>query len=130
MAHIRKPLAAAAALNTLICVAELWASSRAHSLSLLMDAIHNCSDELGLLCLFLAHAVAQRASRAFQQTANFFNGMGLVIISGVVSWQSVERLVHPRPVIGWLPVAVGVLGVLDNWGVTSLLRPWAFLEGR
>lgn len=40
MAHIRRPLAAAAALNTIIFAAEAWAASRASSLSLLMDAVH------------------------------------------------------------------------------------------
>jgi cobalt-zinc-cadmium efflux system protein len=125
MAHIRKPLAAAVALNTLVFVGEAWAGARANSLSLLMDAVHNFSDELALVCLFLAYLVAARASRAFQRAANLLNGIGLVLISAAVSWQAVVRLVHPKPVAGWLPVAVGLFGVAGNWGVARLLRPWA-----
>ena len=124
MAHIRKPLAGAVALNTLIFAGEAWAGARANSLSLLMDAVHNFSDELALICLFLAYVVAARASRGFQRTANVLNGMGLVAISAAVSWQAVERLIHPRPVTGWLPIAVGVFGVVGNWSVARLLRPW------
>ncbi len=125
MAHIRKPLAAAAALNTIIFAGEAWAGTHANSLSLLMDAAHNFSDELALICLFLAYMVAARASRGFQRTANVLNGVGLVLISAAMSWQAVERLIHPQPVIGWLPIAVGVFGMAGNWGVARLLRPWA-----
>ena len=39
----------AAALNTLICGGEAIAGAHANSLSLMMDATHNFSDELALL---------------------------------------------------------------------------------
>jgi cobalt-zinc-cadmium efflux system protein len=125
MAHIRKPLAAAAALNTLIFVAEAWAGTRASSLSLLMDAVHNFSDELALVCLLLAYLVTAQASRGLQRGANVLNGLGLIVISAAVSWEAFERLAASRPVVGWLPVVVGVFGVFGNWGVARLLRPWA-----
>ena len=44
MAHYRKPLAAAAGLNTAIFVVEAVAGFQADSLSLLMDSVHNLSD--------------------------------------------------------------------------------------
>jgi cation diffusion facilitator family transporter len=125
MAHIRRPLAAAAALNTVIFAGEAWAGARASSLSLLMDAVHNFSDELALVCLCLAYMVTVRASRRLQRSANLLNGVGLVAISAALVWQAIDRLVHPRPVIGWLPVAIGLFGVVGNWGVARLLRPWA-----
>ena len=97
MTPIRRSLAAAAALNTLIFAGEAIAGAHANSLSLLMDASHNFSDELALICLFLAYVVTARASRGFQRTANILNGLGLVLISVAVGWQAVERLLHPRP---------------------------------
>lgn len=90
-----------------------------------MDAIHNFSDELALICLCLAYMVAAPASRGFQRTANIFNGLGLVLLSAAVSWQAVQQLIHPQLVVGWLPIAVGVFGVVGNWGVARLLKPWA-----
>ena len=45
MAHYRRPLAAAAALNTAIFVVEAVAGFKADSLSLIMDSVHNLSDE-------------------------------------------------------------------------------------
>jgi cobalt-zinc-cadmium efflux system protein len=64
MAHIRRPLAAAAALNAAIFLGEAWAGVRAGSLSLLGDAVHNFSDQLALVCLLLAYLVTTRASPA------------------------------------------------------------------
>ena len=125
MAHIRKPLAAAAGLNTLIFAGEALAGVRAGSLSLVMDAVHNLSDELALVCLFLAYFVTAQASRRFQRSANLLNGLGLILISAAVVWQGIERIVHPRPVSGWLPIAAGLFGVAGNWAVARLLRPWA-----
>ena len=54
MAHRRKPLGLALGLNTGVLVLETLAGLTGNSLTLLMDAVHNLSDELGLLFLFLA----------------------------------------------------------------------------
>ena len=54
MAHYRKPLAAAVGLNTAIIIGEAVAGWQANSLSLLMDSIHNLSDEMALVFVFLA----------------------------------------------------------------------------
>jgi len=51
MAHYRKPLGAAVGLNTAIIVVEAVAGWQANSLSLLMDSIHNLSDEMALVCV-------------------------------------------------------------------------------
>ena len=54
MAHFRRAVGAAVVLNTSLCAVEMAAGVQAHSLSLLTDSIHNCSDELALGCLYLA----------------------------------------------------------------------------
>jgi Co/Zn/Cd efflux system component len=59
MSHYRKPLAAAAALNTVICFGEAVAGFQAQSLSLIMDSVHNLSDELALVFLYLAFVLPQ-----------------------------------------------------------------------
>src|SRR4051812_12523636 len=98
MAHIRKPLGFALALNTVICVAEAVAGARANSISLLMDAVHNLSDELALVCLFLAYLVRARISRGLQRSANILNSVGLLAVSVVILWQALERLANPVPI--------------------------------
>jgi len=54
MAHFRRPLAAAAALNGAIFIIEGVAGYQANSLSLLMDSVHNLSDQAALVLLYLA----------------------------------------------------------------------------
>jgi Co/Zn/Cd efflux system component len=63
MAHHRKYVAAAVALNTAIFVVEAAAGYQANSLSLLMDSVHNLSDETALVAIWLAFIVSLGPSR-------------------------------------------------------------------
>jgi Co/Zn/Cd efflux system component len=92
LAHYRKPLAVAVALNTAIFVVEAVAGYQAQSLSLMMDSVHNLSDELALVLLFLAFVFSQGVSRHLLRTANVFNSVGLVAVSVLLLWEIVERL--------------------------------------
>ena len=38
-------------------------------------------------------------------------------------WQSVERIIHPSPTIGYIPLIVGLLAAFANWGVARVLYP-------
>lgn len=123
MAHYRKPLAAAAALNTAIFVVEAIAGWQAQSLSLLMDSVHNLSDQMALVFIYLAFVSSQGLSRHLLRSANVFNSVGLVAISGLLLWQSVERVLHPAPTLGVAAIIVGLAAAAANWGVAMLL--WA-----
>jgi Co/Zn/Cd efflux system component len=121
MAHYRKPLAAAAVLNTAIFVVEAVAGFQADSLSLLMDSVHNLSDEMALVFLYLAFVMPQGISRHLLRSANVFNSIGLVVVSGLLLWQAVERMLHPMSVVGGVAIVVGLLAAAANWGVARLL---------
>jgi Co/Zn/Cd efflux system component len=124
MSHYRKPLAAAAALNTVICFGEAVAGFQAQSLSLIMDSVHNLSDELALVFLYLAFVLPQGISRNLVRSANFFNSIGLVAVSALLVWQAVGRLLHPTQVLGLVSVITGLAAAVANWGVARLLlRP-------
>src|SRR5205807_3183621 len=43
------------------------------------------------------------------------------LVSAVLLWQAVERLLHPTPVVGTIAIAVGLLAAAANWGVARLL---------
>jgi cobalt-zinc-cadmium efflux system protein len=122
MSHYRKPLAAAVALNTAIFVVEGIAGYQANSLSLIMDSVHNFSDEVALLFLYLAFVLPLGISRNLLRSANLFNSVGIVAVSGVLLWQAVARIIHPSPVLGVVPVIVGLVAAAANWGVARLLR--------
>jgi cobalt-zinc-cadmium efflux system protein len=121
VAHHRKSVAAAAALDTAIFVVEAIAGFQADSLSLIMDSIHNFSDELALLFLFLAFVLPRGVSRILLRSANLFNSVGLVLVSGLLLWQAIERLFHPVPVAGMVPIVIGLAAAAANWGVARLL---------
>jgi cobalt-zinc-cadmium efflux system protein len=124
MSHYRKPLAAAAALNTVICFGEAVAGFQAQSLSPIMDNVHNLSDELALVFLYLALVLPQGISRNLVRSANFFNSIGLVAVSALLVWQAVGRLLHPTHVLGLVSVITGLAAAVANWGVARLLlRP-------
>ena len=121
MAHYRKTIGAAVALNTAIFLAEAVAGFQAQSLSLIMDSVHNLSDEMALVFLYLAFILSQGLSRNLLRTANVFNSVGLVAVSALLLWQAVERLLHPASVQGVVAIAVGLAAAAANWGVARLL---------
>ena len=121
MAHYRKPVAAAVTLNTAIFVIEAIAGFQAQSLSLIMDSIHNLSDEMALIALYLAFVLPLGVSRNLLRSANIFNSVGLIVVSGLLLWQAVDRVLSPIPVQGLIPIVVGIAAALANWGVAQLL---------
>ena len=121
MAHYRKSVAAAVGLNTGIFVVEAVAGYQSSSLSLIMDSLHNLSDELALVCLYLAFIVARGPSQKLLRSANVFNSVGLIAVSGLLLWQVVERMLNTVPVQGVVPVIVGLAAAVANWGVARLL---------
>jgi len=122
MAHYRKPLAAAVALNSAIFLVEAFAGFQANSLSLVMDSVHNLSDELALVFLYLAFVLPLGLSRNLLRSANVFNSIGIVVLSALLLWQATVRLLNPAPVWGGVTIVIGLLAALGNWGVARLLR--------
>jgi cation diffusion facilitator family transporter len=122
MAHYRTLLGAAVGLNTAIIVGEAVAGWQANSLSLLMDSIHNLSDEMALVCIFLAFLLPTALSRTLLLFANLLNSLGLVVLSTVLVWEAIARLLHPIPVAGLVPVWIGLAAAGGNGGVAWLLR--------
>ena len=118
MAHYRRPLAAAASLNTAIFVVEAVAGFKADSLSLLMDSVHNLSDEMALVFLYLAFVLPHGISRHLLRSANVCNSVGLVLVGGLLLWQAVERILHPAAVVGSVAIVVGLLAAAAPIGAS------------
>jgi len=96
------------------------------SVALLADTVHNFSDALTAIPLWVAFVLGRRAA-----TRRYTYGLGraedlaglfivfVVLLSAVVAaWQSIERIVHPQPLenIEWV-IAAGVIGFLGNEAV-------------
>ncbi|MBA3829381.1 MAG: cation transporter [Taibaiella sp.] len=121
MNKIRKALGFAVILNTLLFVVEGITGLKAGSISLLMDSVHNFSDELALICLFLAYSLPISMSRNLQRIANFLNSIGLIIVSLLLIKESVERFYHPTIIMGYIPIVTGLFVAAGNWGVVKFL---------
>jgi cobalt-zinc-cadmium efflux system protein len=109
-------------LNTAVLVVEIAAGAGANSFSLIMDGVHNLSDEVALAMLVLAYSLRAGLSGRFLRYANLFNSVGLLTICAFLVWRVVERLTHPVEVFGLVPIAAGLIGALGNWGVARVLR--------
>jgi cation diffusion facilitator family transporter len=96
------------------------------SVALLADTVHNFSDALTAVPLWLAFLLGRRAaSRRFtygygraEDLAGLFIVVVVLLSAVVAAWQSVDRLIHPHAPdnLGWLAVA-GVIGFLGNESV-------------
>ncbi len=93
-----------------------------HSLALIADAVHNVSDG-GAIALALGAAWAAglpaRGARTFgwrraEILAALVNGLALVVVSGWIFYQAVERLQNPPDVAGLGVLIVGSVGVVAN----------------
>jgi cobalt-zinc-cadmium efflux system protein len=122
MSHVRKPLASAVIVNSAIFIGEAIAGLQANSLSLIMDSVHNLSDEMALLFLFLAYVLPITLSRNLQRVANIFNSFGLIGTSVILIWQAVERIISPVTVIGFIPAIAGILAAVANGSVAYFLK--------
>lgn len=109
-------------LNTAVLVVEIAAGIGSNSFSLIMDGIHNLSDEVALVLLVLAYSLRTGLSGRLLRYANLFNSVGLLVICAFLIWRVVERLSYPVEVLGVVPIVAGLIGALANWGVARVLR--------
>jgi Co/Zn/Cd efflux system component len=71
--------------------------------------------------LYLAFVLPQGVSRNLVRSANFFNSIGLVPLSALLPWQAADRLLHRVPVLGVVPIIIGLAAAVANWGMARLL---------
>ena len=120
-------------LNLALVVAQAVYGVLANSVALLADAAHNLSDVLGLLLAWGATILAKRLPtrrftyglRGSSILAALANGAFLLLATGGIAWEAVQRFAHPEPVAGMTVIVVAAIGIAVNAG-TALL----FMSGR
>src|SRR5216683_2011436 len=103
-------------------VFEVVMAFAGHSLALLADAGHMVTDAGALGASLLAIRLARRPAsgvwtfgfkRAEVLSAQA-NGITLLVISALVAFEAISRLIHPLPVTGGIVVTVAAVGVAVN----------------
>ncbi|HEY9668887.1 MAG TPA: cation diffusion facilitator family transporter [Coleofasciculaceae cyanobacterium] len=121
------------ALNTGFVVIEAVYGILANSLALLADAGHNLSDVLGLLLAWGATILARRRPTARRTyglrrssiLAALLNAAFLLVVSGGIGWEAIQRFREPASVAGGTVIVVAAIGIAINT-VSALM----FLSGR
>jgi cation diffusion facilitator family transporter len=93
------------------------------SVALLADTIHNFSDALTAVPLWIAFVLSRRAaSRRYtyglgraEDLAGLFIVAMIALSAVIAGWQAIDRLINPSPVtnLGWV-AAAGVIGFAGN----------------
>ena len=105
----------------------------ANSLALLADAGHNLSDVLGLILAWGASILSRRLPtnsytyglRRSSILAALFNAIFLLLVTGGIGWEAVQRFLAPSTVEGSTIIGVAAVGIAINTA-TALL----FVSGR
>ena len=121
-----KALAIGIALNLAFVALEWGFGLWSHSLALLADATHNLGDVLGLVLAWGATRLSHRAPSerftyglgASSILAALANALLLVLVTGGLVWEAVQRFEHPQPVEGAVVIWVAVAGIFVN-GITA-----------
>lgn len=121
------------ALNLGFVAVEALFGVFSNSVALLADAAHNFGDVLGLVAAWIAYILSKRhptQSYTFglgksSILAALFNALLLMVAVGGITWEAIQRLINPAPVVATTVMVVAAVGIVIN-GATALL----FASGR
>ncbi len=127
-----RAFAIAVTLNVAMVIVQAVYGVLAHSTALLADAGHNLSDVLGMLLAWGAIWLAKRGPsarytyglRGSSILASLANAALLLIATGAIAWEAVQRLLNPAPVAGLSVFFVALAGIAIN-GFSAML----FMKG-
>lgn len=107
-------------------VLQLIVVTISSSVALFADTIHNFSDALTAVPLWIAFILGRRpATRRYtyglgraEDLAGLFIVLVVALSAIVAAWQSIDRLLNPRPLenLGWV-IAAGIIGFAGNEAV-------------
>jgi cobalt-zinc-cadmium efflux system protein len=110
------------AINLVIPAAQVAGGIYAQSMALVSDAVHNFSDCTALLIAYFAFRMGKKGASP-QNTFGYkraeilgaaINVALLVAAAAFISYEALERFLHPEPVIGQIVVYLAAVGILGN----------------
>lgn len=115
-------------LNLAFVVVEAVVGLSVHSLSLISDAGHNLADVASLALSLLAFRLLKvrsnsRFTYGYRKTSvlvALFNAIVLLLSVGAISYEAIQKLIHPPPLPGKTIAIVAAIGIVIN-GASGLL---------
>lgn len=125
--------ALATALSVGLVAIQVFYGIAAHSVALLADAGHNLGDTLVLVIAWGAYVLAKlnpttRYTYGFRSAsilAALLNGMILLVVTGVIAWEAIQRFLEPGEVAGITVMVVAAIGIATN-GISA----WLLMVGQ
>jgi cobalt-zinc-cadmium efflux system protein len=122
----KRRLSVALALIAAFMATEVVAGILANSLALLSDAAHMLTDAGAIGLSLVALALAARPAggdltyglKRAESLSALANGATLLVLTGLIVYEAIDRLVTPPDVGGWTVVAVALAGIAVNLVVT------------
>jgi cobalt-zinc-cadmium efflux system protein len=116
------------ALNLGFVLVEATYGILAHSTALLADAGHNTSDILALVLAWGGSVLKQRRPstrytygfRSSSILISLLNAISLLLVTGAIAWEAIQRLQQPSPVVSNTIIWVAAVGIVINTA-TALL---------
>jgi cobalt-zinc-cadmium efflux system protein len=127
-----RAFAIATMLNLVLVLVQVIYGVLANSVALLADAGHNFGDVVGLMLAWGAHRLARRSPtehftygfRSASILAALLNAVILLVATGAIAWEAIQRLVEPAEVAGLTVMVVAAIGIVIN-GVSA----WLLMSG-
>lgn len=109
---------------------EVIAGFRSHSLALLSDAGHNFTDALALILAAIGYYLQNKPANKTKTygygragvIAAFLNASTLIVISVVIIWEAIVRLIHPEVPDAQIMMWVAAAGLVLNAGIAAALH--------
>jgi cobalt-zinc-cadmium efflux system protein len=128
-------------LLTAFMIFEVVVAIKAGSLALLSDSGHMLSDVGAIAVSLWAISLAARPAtgawtfgwKRAEILSAAANGITLLVVSGIIAFEAIRRLIHPPPVDGGPVLVVAIIGVgvniLAAWSLTKANRSSLNIEG-
>ncbi len=131
--NYRKAFAIGIGLNTLYVAVEAFYGLAVNSSALLADAGHNMSDVFSLILAWAAIWISTKKPsgkytyglRKSTILASLFNGLLIIIASGFILWDAIQKIQNPIEIPGNTIMIVASIGLIVNTG-TALM----FMKGQ
>lgn len=121
-ANFGKAFMIAIGLNMTFVVVEIFYGFLSNSTALIADATHNFGDVLGLFLAFGAYKISKRLPnhkytyglKSTTILSTIISGMLLLVATGSILWEAIQRIADPAPVIGSTVILVATIGIIIN----------------